>query len=142
MSHVPGAQPRGADPAAPAAPRAAAARADGRSLRRLDSGAVHDEPEQSGPPPAVTDEERAAEEHEEGFVRRWQPRLYLRILVLGLLVAYAIAFVLENNKQTHVHFVLGTARASLIWVVLLSVGLGIVLGVLLSQLYRRRRRRH
>ena len=103
---------------------------------------MQDEPEQSGPPPAVTDEERAAEEHEEGFVRRWQPRLYLRILVLGLLVAYAIAFVLENNKQTHVHFVLGTARASLIWVVLLSVGLGLVLGVLLSQLYRRRRRRH
>ena len=103
---------------------------------------MQDEPEQSGPPPDVPDEERAAEEPDEGFVRRWQPRLYLRILVLGLLVAYAIAFVLENNKQTHVHFVLGTARASLIWVVLLSVGLGLVLGVLLSQLYRRRRRRH
>jgi uncharacterized integral membrane protein len=103
---------------------------------------VQDEPEQSGPPPAVAEEERPAEEREEGFVRRWQPRLYLRILVLGLLVAYAIAFVLENNKQTNVHFVLGTARASLIWVVLLSVGLGLVLGVLLSQLYRRRRRRH
>jgi uncharacterized integral membrane protein len=104
---------------------------------------VHDEPEQSGPPPALADnEERPVDEPEESFVRRWQPRLYLRILVLGLLVAYAIAFVLENNKQTHVHFVLGTARASLIWVVLLSVGLGIVLGVLLSQLYRRRRGRH
>jgi uncharacterized integral membrane protein len=103
---------------------------------------VQDEPEQSGPPPAVTDDERPVEEPEEGFTRRWQPRLYVRILVLGLLVAYAIAFVLENNKQTHVHFVLGTARASLIWVVLLSVGLGLVLGVLLSQLYRRRRRRH
>jgi uncharacterized integral membrane protein len=102
---------------------------------------VH-EPEQSGPPPAVTDEERAVEEPDEGFVRRWQPRLYLRILLIGLVVAYAIAFVLENNKQTHVHFVLGTARASLIWVVLLSVALGMVLGVLLSQLYRRRRRRH
>ena len=104
---------------------------------------MQEEPQQPGAPPAVADdEERPVEQPEEGFVRRWQPRLYLRILVLGLLVAYAIAFVLENNKQTHVHFVLGTARASLIWVVLLSVGLGIVLGVLLSQLYRRRRRRH
>lgn len=103
---------------------------------------MQEEPQQSGPPPAFADEERPADEPEEGFVRRWQPRLYVRILVLGLLVAYAIAFVLENNKQTHVHFVLGTARASLIWVVLLSVGLGLVLGVLLSQLYRRRRRRH
>ena len=49
---------------------------------------------------------------------------------------------LENNKHVHVHFVLGTARTSLIWLVLLSVALGLLLGVLLSQLYRRRRRRH
>ena len=37
---------------------------------------------------------------------RWQPRLYLRLIVLGLLVAYAIAFVLENRTQVDVHFVL------------------------------------
>ena len=30
---------------------------------------------------------------------RWQPRLYVRLIVLGLLVAYAIGFVLENRKQ-------------------------------------------
>lgn len=100
---------------------------------------MQDEPE---PPPAADGDDPSAAEPDEGFGRRWQPRLYLRIAVLGLLVAYAIAFVLENNKDTHVHFVLGTARASLIWVVLLSVALGIVLGVLLSQLYRRRSRRH
>jgi uncharacterized integral membrane protein len=103
---------------------------------------VQDEPEQSGPPPAVEDDERPVDEPEEGFSRRWQPRLYLKILLLGLLVAYGIAFVLENNKDVHVHFVLGTARSSLIWVVLLSVALGLVAGVLLSQLYRRRGRRH
>jgi len=72
---------------------------------------------------------------------RWQPRLYLRLILLGLLIAYAIAFVLENRNQVHVHFVLGTARLSQIWLILLSVGLGVVLGVLVSQLYRRRRRR-
>ena len=49
---------------------------------------------------------------------------------------------LENNKHVHVHFVLGTAQVSLIWLVLLSVALGLLLGVLLSQLYRRSRRRH
>ena len=102
---------------------------------------MQDEPEQSAPTPAVEDEERPVEEGE-GFVRRWQPRLYLRILVLGLVIAYGIAFVLENNKHVHVHFVLGTARASLIWVVLLGGALGLLLGVLLSQLYRRRGRRH
>ena len=36
---------------------------------------------------------------------RWQPRLYLRLILLGLLVAYAIAFILENRKQVNVHFV-------------------------------------
>jgi arginine exporter protein ArgO len=42
----------------------------------------------------------------------------------------------------HVHFVLGTAGVSLIWLILLSLGLGVLLGVLTSQLYRRRGRRH
>jgi uncharacterized integral membrane protein len=72
---------------------------------------------------------------------RWQPRLYLRLIVLGLLVAWAIAFVLENRTQVHVHFVLGTARVSLVWVILLVLGVGLIGGILLAQLERRRRRR-
>jgi uncharacterized integral membrane protein len=72
---------------------------------------------------------------------RWQPRLYLRLLVLGLLVAYAIAFVLENRKQVNVHFVLATARVSLVWLILLALGVGLLGGILLAQLERRRRRR-
>ena len=101
---------------------------------------MQEEPEQTGASPEA--EEETVAEPEEGFGRQWQPRLYLRIIGLGLLIAYGIAFVLENNKHVHVHFVLGTARTSLIWLVLLSVALGLLLGVLLSQLYRRRRRRH
>ena len=103
---------------------------------------MQDEPEQSAPPPAVADDDERPAEEREGFNRRWQPRLYLTILLLGLLIAYGIAFVLENNKHVNVHFVLGTAGVSLIWLILLSVALGLVLGVLLSQLHRRRRRRH
>lgn len=104
---------------------------------------MQDEPE---PQSAPRVEERPADEHTleerpESFPRQWQPRLYLRIIVLALIVAYAIAFVLENNKRVSVHFVFATARGSLIWLILLSVALGILLGVLLSQLYRRRRRR-
>ena len=72
---------------------------------------------------------------------RWQPRLYGRLIVLGLLVAYAIAFVLENRTQVNVHFVLGTARVSLVWVILLALGVGLLSGILLAQLERRRRRR-
>jgi len=71
----------------------------------------------------------------------WQPRLYVRVIALALLLAYAIAFVLENRQTVRVHFVLATAKVSLIWFVLLALALGVVAGILLAQLERRRRRR-
>jgi len=72
---------------------------------------------------------------------RWQPRLYLRLIVLGLLVAYAIGFILENRGQVHVRFVLASAHVSLVWLILLALGVGLLGGILLAQLERRRRRR-
>ena len=72
---------------------------------------------------------------------RWQPRLYLRLILLGLLVAWAIAFILENRTQVNIHFVLATTRVSLVWVILLALGVGLLGGILLAQLERRRRRR-
>ena len=71
----------------------------------------------------------------------WQPRLYLRLILLVLLAAYAIAFVLENRKQVSLHFVFATASVSLVWLILLSLALGVIGGILLAQLERRRRRR-
>jgi uncharacterized integral membrane protein len=71
----------------------------------------------------------------------WQPLLYLRVAVIVLVAAYVIAFVLENRKSVKVHFVLATASVSLVWLILLSLVLGFVVGILLSQLERRRRRR-
>jgi uncharacterized integral membrane protein len=72
---------------------------------------------------------------------RWQPRLYLRLILLGLLVAWAIAFILENRTQVNVHFVFATARVSLVWLILLALGVGLLSGILAAQLERRRRRR-
>jgi uncharacterized integral membrane protein len=72
---------------------------------------------------------------------RWQPRLYVRLIVLGLLVAYAVAFVLENKTTVEVHFVLAKARVSLVWLILLALAVGLLGGILLAQLERRRRRR-
>jgi uncharacterized integral membrane protein len=71
----------------------------------------------------------------------WQGRLYLRLLVLLAAVAYAAAFVIENHRDTQVHFVFHTTTVSLIWVILLSLAIGVLGGVLISQLYRRRRRK-
>jgi uncharacterized integral membrane protein len=71
----------------------------------------------------------------------WQPKLYGRLIALGLLIAYAIAFVLENRSRVHIHFVFATASVSLIWLVLLAIAIGVAGGILLAQLDRRRRRR-
>jgi uncharacterized integral membrane protein len=71
----------------------------------------------------------------------WQPKLYGRLVALVLLAAYAIAFVLENRKAVPLHFVFATAKVSLVWLVLVGLAVGFVLGILLSQLERRRRRR-
>ena len=70
----------------------------------------------------------------------FQPRLWAVLLALALIVAYVIAFVLENRKSVHLHFVFATASVSLIWLILLSLLIGLLAGMLLSQLYRRRHR--
>jgi uncharacterized integral membrane protein len=77
----------------------------------------------------------------EQFDRSWQPRLWVRVGALVLIGAYLIAFVVGNDEQASVDFVFGEARTSLIWVILLSLLAGLVGGVLLSQLHRRRQTR-
>jgi uncharacterized integral membrane protein len=52
-----------------------------------------------------------------------------------------IAFVLENRRSVPLHFVFATANVSLVWLILLSLAVGFAVGILLSQLERRRRRR-
>lgn len=75
-------------------------------------------------------------EHE--FERTWQPRLWFSIGLLILLAAYVIAFVIGNSDEASVNFIFAEATTSLIWVILLSVLVGLIAGVLLSQVYRRR----
>jgi uncharacterized integral membrane protein len=71
----------------------------------------------------------------------WQPKLYGRVITLGVLIAYVIAFVLENRSSINIHFVFATARVSFIWLILLAIAIGVAAGILLAQLDRRRRRR-
>jgi uncharacterized integral membrane protein len=71
---------------------------------------------------------------------QWQPKVYARLLVLALVVAYVIAFILENGKHVAVHFVFATTKVSIVWLILLSLALGAIGGILAAQLDRRRRR--
>ena len=82
----------------------------------------------------------AKPESKEDRPSTWQPLLYLKIGLLLLAIAYSIAFVVENSKEINIHFVFATAKVRLIWQILLLLAIGVVGGILLSQLYRHRRR--
>lgn len=69
----------------------------------------------------------------------FQPRLWLILVGLLAMFLYLLAFISMNDKQIEVEFVFFTATVSLIWAMVLMVAFGVLGGVLLSQLYRRRR---
>lgn len=70
----------------------------------------------------------------------YQTKLWIQLGLLLLAVAYVVGFVVANADETNVSFVLFSTTTSLIWVILLSLVIGLVGGILLSQLYLRRRR--
>ena len=75
----------------------------------------------------------------DGRIEEWQPRLYATLIVLGLIVAWAIAFIVKNDEKVQLDFVLLDAHLSLIWLIILMLAVGFLGGILTSQLYRRRR---
>ena len=66
--------------------------------------------------------------------------LYVKIGLLLFVIAYAIAFVVENGQRIEIDFVFTAEEVRLIWAILLLLGVGLIGGMLLSQLDRHRRR--
>jgi uncharacterized integral membrane protein len=62
-----------------------------------------------------------------------------KLALVGLVALFAVLFIAMNTQDTKVDFVFGSTKISVIWVILLSVALGVALGALLPQLRRRRR---
>jgi uncharacterized integral membrane protein len=92
------------------------------------------------PPPPAHEPAAQAPPHPEHETREtFQPLLYAKIASLLFVVAYSIAFVVGNRRSISVDFVFATTNVSLIWTILLLLAVGLVGGVLLSQLYRHRR---
>jgi uncharacterized integral membrane protein len=73
--------------------------------------------------------------------RRFQPGLWMRLVPLGVVSAYVILFIAFNTRMAKVDFVFWSTRLSTIFLILLPLGIGIVLGALLSQLHRHGKRR-
>jgi len=90
----------------------------------------------------VTDEQRPSltQRLDEGR-RTFQLGLWVRLVGIGLVLLYVLLFVVLNTHSAKVSFVFGSTRVSVIWVILLSLAAGIVIGVLASQLARHRSRR-
>lgn len=70
----------------------------------------------------------------------FQPALWSRLIIGGVVVVYVVLFIVLNTHHVRIRFVLATARVSVIWVILLSLAIGVVLGVLASQIHRHRTR--
>jgi len=68
-------------------------------------------------------------------------RPWVQLTAIGLVALYTILFIALNTHRAKVSFVFGTARISVIWVILLSLAVGFVLGALISRLNRRRKGR-
>jgi uncharacterized integral membrane protein len=66
---------------------------------------------------------------------------WVQLTAIGIVAVYTLLFIILNTHRAKVSFVFATARISVIWVILLSVAVGLVLGALLSRLNRRRKRR-
>jgi uncharacterized integral membrane protein len=66
---------------------------------------------------------------------------WLQLTAIGLVALYAILFIALNTHRAKVSFVFASTKISVIWVILLSLAVGFVLGALGSRLYRRRKRR-
>ena len=75
----------------------------------------------------------------EGPLEDWQPRLYAILIGFVLIFVWLIAFIVKNNDSVKIDFVLFGAQTSLIWLIILLLAIGFIGGVLLSQVYRRRR---
>jgi uncharacterized integral membrane protein len=73
--------------------------------------------------------------------RTFQPGLWTRLAPLAIVSVYLILFIAFNTRMAKVDFVFASTRLSTIFLILLPLGIGIVLGVLLSQLYRHSKRR-
>lgn len=66
---------------------------------------------------------------------------WVQLAAIGLVALYTILFIVLNTHRAKVSFVFASTKISVIWVILLSLAVGFVLGVLGARLNRRRKRR-
>jgi uncharacterized integral membrane protein len=76
-----------------------------------------------------------------GMRRGHRGGLYVAVAIVIATVVYLILLIVENSKPVNVHYVFGTQRTRLIWLIVISAIVGWLWGLATSYLIRRRTRR-
>ncbi len=95
------------------------------------------EPKPESAPVSTGAEVKAPEFEQEE--EAWQPQLWSKLVLLLALVGYGIALVIANSSKVKISFLFMSVKVSLIWLILLCLVLGLITGVLISQMHRHRK---
>jgi uncharacterized integral membrane protein len=68
-------------------------------------------------------------------------RLYTWAVLLVALLVVLIALILANRRSVELDWVVGSTRASLVWIILVAAVVGWLLGIATSVVFRHRTRR-
>jgi len=94
------------------------------------------EPQQEQAPAGTSSEEKTTENE---LDEAWQPQLWSKLILLVVAVGFGIALVVANSSKVKISFLFASINVSKIWLILLCFVLGLLTGVLLSQMDRHRR---
>ncbi len=82
----------------------------------------------------MADERQVESSPSAGGIPRW------KLVLWGAVAVYAVAFLLLNSSKQEVSFVFFSVNTRLIWLILLSMGLGAALASVLPRWWRSRNR--
>jgi uncharacterized integral membrane protein len=91
--------------------------------------------EQHGTVPAVEPED------DEKARRRRRAMLYAWAFLLAAFFVVLVALIVANTRSVKISWVVGSSRASLIWIIIVAAVLGWFSGLVTSLLFHRRTRR-
>jgi uncharacterized integral membrane protein len=67
--------------------------------------------------------------------------MYVALIIVIATLVFLILLIVQNSKPVNVHYVFGTSRTRLIWLIIISGLIGWISGIATSYLIRRRTRR-
>ena len=67
--------------------------------------------------------------------------MYVALIIVIATLVFLVLLIVQNSKPVNVHYVFGTSRTRLIWLIIISGLIGWISGIATSYLIRRRTRR-